>query len=581
MKNEELAKIFKQMALYLEMDEVPFKPRAYDKAAEDIASLDDDIRELYKSGGLKALDAIPSVGKGIAERIEEYLKHGKIKEYERLKKKLPVKLEELVQVEGVGPKTVKQLYKKLKIKTLAQLEKAAKQGKIRKLAGFGKKSEEKILASISFLKQSGGRRPLGFVLPAILELEEVLKKSRLTDKVALAGSVRRWKETIGDIDLLVTSKKPKEVMNFFVSLPMVASVVAKGPTKTLVRLKNGLEADLRVVSPRSFGAALQYFTGNKDHNIEIRKIAQKKGYKLNEYGLFRDQRRLAGKSEEEIYRKLGLAWMEPELRTASGEIEAAKTKKLPRLIKYGSLKGDLQIQTTWTDGANSIEEMARAAHQFGLEYIVITDHTKSLAMTGGADEKKLRRQMKEIDKINKKLKKEGLKFTVLKGAEVNILRDGSLDIKDEVLRELDVVGVAVHSHFKLSKLQQTKRIVRAMENPHVDILFHPTGRIINRRAAYEIDIDEIIKTAKKTGTILEIDAYANRLDLKDEHVRAAIATGVKLAIDSDAHATSHLDYLELGIAQARRGWATKKDIINAWPLERMLSFLKDAKAKKR
>ena len=568
------------MAILLEMQEVAFKPRAFERAAEDIANLEDDIAAVYKKGGLKALEEIPAVGKGIAERIKEYLKTGRINDYEKLKKKVPVKLEELTKVEGVGAKTVKKLYDKLGVKSLADLEYAARCGKIRGLAGFGKKSEERILESIEFLKSSGNRHILGFTLPAIREIEAALKKHKTVEQIAVAGSVRRRQETIGDVDVLITSKKPKEVMGFFVKLPMVASVLAKGPTKTMVRLKNGLEMDLRAVAPESFGAALQYFTGDKQHNIELRKIAIEKGYKLNEYGLFavrgKKEKRVAGRTEEEIYKKLGLATMPPEIRTASDELEAAKKKKLPKLIPYGSLKGDLQIQTDWTDGANSIEEMAEAAAKMGLEYICITDHTKSLAMTGGADERKLLRQVREIEKINSKFDppKGRTKFRILAGAEVNILKDGSLDIKDEVLAELDVVGAAVHSHFNLSKTEQTKRIIKAMRNRHVDIIFHPTGRVLNRRAAYELDIEEIIKAAKDTGTVLEIDAYPDRLDLKDEYIRKCVAAGVKMSIDSDAHSTGHLQYLELGIAQARRGWARKSDIINAWPVDKMLSMLK-------
>jgi DNA polymerase (family X) len=401
-------------------------------------------------------------------------------------------------------------------------------------------------------------------------------------------------ETIGDVDILITSKKPEAVIKTFIAMPEVERVVARGTTKSSVRLKNGLEIDLRVVAPKSFGAAMQYFTGDKNHNIALRKIAFKHGYKLNEYGLYKIQNSkiknqndnvkfkikktpTAGESEEKIYRELGLDWMPPELRTVGGEIEAAQKHNLPKLIKYGSLKGDSQVHSNWTDGENSIEEMAEAAQKLGLEYIAITDHTQSLIIAGGLDEKKLLRQMDEIDKINRKLRAKGQKFKVLKGAEVNILKDGSLDITDKILAQLDVVGIAAHSHFNLSRIEQTRRIIKAMENPYANILFHPTGRIINRRPAYEIDIDEIIKAAKRCGIILEIDAYADRLDLKDEHIRQAVAMGVKLSINSDAHSTEHFQYLELGIAQARRGWATQADIINAWPLDKMLGFLKGNK----
>lgn len=574
MINQEIAKIFNEMALMLEMQGVAFKPRAFERAAASIADLGEDLKEVYKKGGTKALEKVPGVGKSMAEMIEEYIKTQHIKDYKSLKKKIPVDIEGLTKVEGIGPKGVYKLYQELGIRTLGQLEKAAKAGKIRNLEGFGQKSEEKILKGLDFVKKHTGRYVLGYVLPEVRAIVERLDKHPHTEKAVAAGSVRRMQETVGDVDILITSKKPEVVMNAFVNMPEVARVVAKGSTKSVVKLANGLEIDLRVVPPESFGAALQYFTGDKNHNVEIRKIAMAHGYKLNEYGLYKGQKLVAGKTEEEIYQKLGLDYIEPELRTLSGEIEAAKNHKLPQLIEYGSLKGDLQVQTNWTDGENSIEEMAEAARRMGLEYICITDHTRTLAMTGGADEKKLLKQMVEIDKINEKLKAKSVKFKILKGAEVNILKDGSLDIRDDVLAKLDVVGAAVHSLFNLPRADQTQRIVTAMENHNVDILFHPTGRIINKRPAFDVDMDEVIKAAKRTGTILEIDAFADRLDLKDEYIRKAIASGVKLAIDSDAHSVEHYKYLELGIAQARRGWATKADIINAWPLEKMLGFLK-------
>ncbi len=563
----------------MEMQDVAFKPRAFERAAASVFDLPEDLKEIYKKGGTKALEEVPSVGKSMAEMIEEYIKTSHIKEHQTLKKKIPVDIEGLTKVEGIGPKGVYKLYKKLGIKTLAQLEKAAKTGKIKNLEGFGEKSEEKILRGLDFVKKHSGRYALGYVLPTINDIASRLEKSPHAEKVLVCGSVRRMQETVGDVDILITSKKPEAVMDVFVKMPEVDRVVAHGETKSVVRLGNGLEVDLRVVPPESFGAAAQYFTGDKNHNVELRKIAIDQGYKLNEYGLYKIKKsnlknQIAGESEEGIYEALGLDFIPPELRTMNGEIEAARNHKLPKLVEYGLLKGDLQVQTDWTDGENSIAEMAEAARRMGLEYICITDHTKTLAMTGGSDEKKLTRQMAAIDEINYKLKAKGYKLRVLKGAEVNILKDGSLDIDDKVLAKLDVVGAAAHSLFNLSRADQTKRIIAAMENPNVDILFHPTGRIINKRPAFEVDMDEIVKAAAKTGTVLEIDAFADRLDLKDEHVKKAVAAGVKLAIDSDAHHVDHFKYLELGITQARRGWAEKSDIINCWPLEKMLGFLK-------
>lgn len=587
MKNHEVAKILSEIGEYLDMQGVAFKPRAYEKVAGVIDGLEEDVEQIYKRGGLKSLEKIPGVGVSIAEKIEEYLKTGGIRYYEELKKKTPVDLSTLTQVEGLGPKKIKKLYEKLEIKNLGDLEDAAKTHKIRDLESFGLKSEENILKGIEFLRKSSGRFILGFVMPVVEEIEERLRYLKEVKKVVVAGSIRRKKETVGDVDILVISAKPKSVMDYFTSMPEVININARGDTKSTIKIsfeggfssgeKNGLNVDLRVVPEESFGAALNYFTGSKDHNVALRRLAIEKGYKLNEYGLFRDQKQIAGKTEEEIYKTLGMDYIEPELREVTGEIEAAKRRALPKLIGYSDLKGDLQVQSSWTDGANSIMELAEAAEAFGLNYIAITDHTKRLAMTGGLDEKKIKRQMAEIDRINSKLKTLNSKFRILKGTECDILKDGSLDLSDGVLAKLDIVGVAVHSHFNLSKKVQTERLIRAMRNPHVDILFHPTGRVINKRRAYEVDMDEIIRVAASTGTILEIDALPDRLDLKDEYVRKCITKGVKLAIDSDAHSITHFAYLEYGIAQARRGWATKEDVINTWPLEKMKSFLKNFK----
>ena len=574
MTNQEIVKILHEMAEFLEMKDVEFKPRAYEKAALGIDGLDREVKDIYKEKGIKALMEIPGIGKGIAEHIESLLKGKRFSEYENLKKEIPVNISELSSVEGVGPKIIKILYKKLKIKNLVDLEKAAKTGKIRKLAGFGERSEQKILKGIEFLKKSGGRKTLGYVLPEIRTMEKMIHAFPEVEMVSIAGSVRRMKETIGDIDIVAISKKPEKVMDRFIGLPQVAHVYAHGKTKTMVKLKNGLDADLRVVPRNSFGAALNYFTGSKDHNIALRDMALKRGWKLNEYGLFKGKKQITGRSEEDLYKKFGMQYIEPELRENTGELEIAKNNKLPKLIPYESLKGDLQVQTDWTDGENSILEMAHAAKKAHLSYIAITDHTKSLAMTGGADEKKLLSQIKEIKKINYGLRTKNYGLRILTGAEVNILKDGSLDIKNEVLEKLDVVGAAVHSHFNLSREEQTKRVVRAMENPNVDIIFHLTGRVIKRREAIDIDVDEIIKSAKRTKTILEIDAYPERLDIKDEYIKKCVEAGVKMVIDSDAHSVSHFKYLELGISQARRGWAKKSDILNTKPVEEFLKSLK-------
>ncbi|MBI2635277.1 MAG: DNA polymerase/3'-5' exonuclease PolX [Parcubacteria group bacterium] len=572
LSNKEIAKIIYEIGEYLEIKRIPFKPRAYEKAGYSIENLEEEVAEIYKKGGLKAVEDIPGVGISIAEKIEELIKTGHLKYYQMLKKSLPVNISELSRVEGVGPKAIFRLYKKLKVRNIGDLEKAAKAGKIAKMAGFGGKTEQKILKGIEFLKKSSGRFLLGDVLPLARTIEDRLKKIKSVDRVAIAGSIRRMQETVGDLDILVTSSKPQEVTDFFLKIPEIAHVYSSGSTKTMVRLKNGMDADIRVVADKSFGATLQYFTGDKRHNITLRALAEKMGYKLNEYGLFKGKKLIVGRTEEEIYKTLKMQTPPPEIRTDSGEIQVALKNKLPKLIGYNEIKGDLQVQTNWTDGENSIEEMAKAAFDAGLEYIAITDHTKSLAMTGGSDEKKLLKQMAAIDKIQSRIG--GTKFRILKGAEVNILKDGSLDIEDAVLAKLDVVGIAVHSHFNLSRAEQTKRIIKAMINKNADILFHPTGRLIQKREPYDVDIDEIIKIAKETGTVLEIDADPHRLDLKDEYIRKAVGAGVKLSIDTDAHSKNSFHYLEFGIAQARRGWAKSSDIVNTRPWKEMLKLLK-------
>jgi DNA polymerase (family 10) len=583
LSNQEIAHVLFEVATLYEMRNETYKARAYEHVAFGVQSFTRPIIELYGEEGREGLKKVSGVGEGIARHLEQLIKTGHLKRYDQLKKKVPVNISELVSVEGVGPKTVRVLWEQLGIRNVEDLEKAARTHQIRKLPHFGEKSEEKILRGILFLKRSGGRRPLGFLLLEVRKLQEVIQAFPETDQVEVVGSIRRRLETVGDIDILATSSRPEKVIERFVALPQVEHIYGYGETKAMVRLTNGLDADLRVVAAESFGSALIYFTGSKEHNIALRERALRQGWKLNEYGLFagEEEIRLGGATEEEVYEKLGLQCIPPELRENKGEIEAARTNSLPWLIDYDDLRGDLQIQTNWTDGAHSIEEMAEAAEEYGLEYIVITDHTKSLAMAGGADEKKLMRQMKEIDRLNSQLRKQGRNMTVLKGAEVNILKDGSLDIADEVLAQLDVVGAAIHSHFDLSKQEQMERLWRVMHNPHVDIIFHLTTRIINRRKPIELNIDEVIRIARETGTVLEIDAYPDRLDIKDEFIRKCVEAGIKMSIDSDAHDKQHFAFLEIGIAQARRGWATREAIVNTRPLPEFLKLLKDRGVKEK
>jgi len=576
MINLELAQIFYLIADLLEMKGVEFKPRAYEKAARVLESMEKDAGEIYREKGIKGLKEIAGVGEGIALKIEEYVKTGKIKDLRRLEKECPVKISELTAVEGLGARKIKVLYKKLGIKNLDGLEKAAKAGKIRGLEGFGEKSETNILQGIEFARMGKGRFLLGEILPVARKIIGRLDKLSEVGKIKAAGSLRRMQETVGDIDILVTSSKPEKVMGYFTGMDEVVKVWAKGPTKSSVRLKGGYDCDLRVIKKESFGAALQYFTGNKDHNILTRRIAIKKGLKLNEYGIFRKNKRLAGKTEEEVYQAIGLPYIEPEIRNNTGEIEAAlrqaqgKVGGLPKLVGYNDIKGDCHCHSDWSDGANSIEEMAKAAKKMGYQYIVITDHAGFLKIAHALSEKELLSQMREIDKINQRLS--GVR--VLKGCEANIKKDGSLDIRDEILEELDMVIASVHSAFKMDKEEMTNRIVKAMENPNVDAIGHPTGRVIFRREGYSFDLEKILKAAKKTKTALEINAYPERLDLKDADVRKTVEAGVRLIIGTDAHTASQLSYMEFGVATARRGWAEKNDILNTYSLEKFLRSLK-------
>ena len=596
MKNQEIAKIFYEIADYLEMEGVAFKPYAYQKAAITLETLEEDVEEIYKKGGIKALEEIPGVGESIALKIEEYLKTGRIKGYEKLKKKTPINLEEIIAVEGMGPKKAKVLYQKLGIRNLKDLEKTARAHKIASLFGFGEKTEKNILEGIAFLKRSKGRFLLGEILPKVKEVYEKFKSLKEVEKIDPAGSVRRMKETIGDVDFLVISKNPEKVMDFFVSLPGVIKIWGKGTTKASIRMKEGFDMDIRVVPDRSYGSALQYFTGSKEHNIATRKIAIDRGFKLSEYGLFRGSKMIAGADEKEIYQKLGMEWIPPEMRENQGEIEAASERKLPKIIGYKDIKGDLHCHSKWDGGANSIEEIAEAAMKMDYQYIGIADHTKFLRIEHGLDEKKLELQKKEIEKLNSKFRirpqpiSNGLgrpaliqgrwrnsKFRILQGCEANILSDGLIDIKDEALKKLDFVIAGIHSNFKMEKSKMTERIIRAMKNPNVDIISHPTGRILKRRDEYQIDFEKILRAAREFKVILEINSFPERLDLNDQNIRRAKEAGVKMVINTDSHHKDQLRFMEFGIAQARRGWAKCEDIINTYPVEKMLRFLKHDK----
>ncbi|HEX7031740.1 MAG TPA: DNA polymerase/3'-5' exonuclease PolX [Nitrososphaera sp.] len=574
MKNSDIAKVMRDLGFLTEVggDEPnsQFRARAYYRAADTITRLQENVTDIYSRKGLKGLLGIPSIGKAIAAKIEEMIKTGKVHTLEEMKAKIPINIDEFSSIEGLGPKTIKAIYDGLKVKDLAELEKAAAEGRLREVPGLTEKKVQDILKRIEFAKKGKGRRIIGEFWPLIKEIEKALSEVDGVKNAVAAGSVRRMKETIGDIDYLVAANDPEPVMDFFVRMPEVQEVIGRGPAKAFVRLAGGIDADLLVVPEESWGSALQYFTGSKEHSVELRKIAITKGLRLNEWGVYRGEKRVAGKTEEEVYEALGLQWIPPEMRENAGEIELARQNRIPELVKYGSLKGDLQVHSENSDGTATIEEMARGAKAFGLDYIALTDHTKSLALAGGLDEEKLLEQANRIAELNDRL--EG--FRVLASAEVNIMKDGSLDIANNVLDKLDIVGAAIHSNFNLPVEVQTERLIKAAENPSVDILFHPTGRLINKRPGYPVDIEKVVETAKETNTVLEIDAHYDRLDLRDEYIRMAVKKGVKMVIDSDAHHPIHYAYLMFGIGQARRGWATERDILNTLPVDKLLEALK-------
>ncbi len=573
MINQELAKIFYEIAQMLDAENDRFRPIAYRRAARSLADLPEDAGVIYRRGGLAALEEIPGVGKGIGEKIEEYVLRGEIAYHKELKRRFPAALGEIAAVEGLGAKRAKFLFERLGVKNLKELERAARAGKIAALEGFGEKSQTNILQAVMFQKKAGGRLLLGHALPLALEIKRRLEEFGGLARVEIAGSLRRRKETIGDIDLLAVTKpgaSADAAMDFFTSLPEIEKIWAKGNTKSSVRTRAGIDIDLRLVPAESFGAAWQYFTGSKEHNIILRRIAKEEGLKLSEYGLFAGNRAIAGKDEEEIYVKLGTKAIPPELRENGGEIEAARKDCLPDLIGYGGLRGDLHCHSDWDGGDDSIETLAAFAKEMGYEYLGIADHTKFLKIENGLDEKQLAERNREIDKLNESNKE----FKILKGCEANILNDGAVDIDGAALADLDFAIAGVHSNLKMERKKMTARIIRAMENPFIDIISHPTGRLLKKRPECEIDFDKILAAAAATGTILEINAFPDRLDLNDRHIRAAKERSVKMIINSDSHRAAHLFFAEFGIAQARRGWAGAADIVNTLPWSELQKTLK-------
>lgn len=587
MKNNEIAKIFREISYLIQIAEKDpntiYKVRAYEKAADVIEKLSLSIEEIYLEDGVQGLKKIPSIGNAISTKIEELIKSNKISYHEELKKKIPIKVSEFSNITGFGPKTLKILFANLRITNIAELEKAALEGKISKIKGFSKTKEEKIIKTIQLSRNAKTRYLLGDIYPLIKKIDNRLSHRNNVNRCLVVGSFRRMRETIGDIDILISTDKPEEVIEFFVNMPEVQEIKGKGKTKAFIELGNGIGVDLLVVPEESFGSAAQYFTGNKDHNISLRNLALSMDFHLNEWGLYnKNGTKIAGSNEQEIYERLQLKYIPPELRENCGEIQYfTEQSNMPLdLIDYGDLKGDLHTHSYNTDGTMSISEMAmHARRKFGLDYIAITDHTKSLRLANGLNEEQLLSQIHKIEQLNDTINQDSNDYTVpnfriLSSAEVNILKDGSLDISNNVLDKLDIVGASIHSNFSYTKEIQTNRLINAVKNPSVDIIFHPSGRLINKREGYAVDMEKVIQVASETRTVLEINSSYNRLDLRDEHIRMAVENGVKLAINSDAHHPVHFAYLIFGIGQARRGWAKKIDVINTLKVESLLRSLK-------
>lgn len=555
--NAEIADKFNQLADLLEIEDAnPFRVRAYRNAARIIDGLPHEVADMLKDG--KDLTKIPNIGKDLAEKIKTIVKTGELPLLQEIQQETPAALSEMMLIPSLGPKRVKQLYKELKIKSMSDLKKALESGKVSKLDGFGDKTQDKIKQALEKFEGAEKRTLLARAEKFATTLVKDLKAIKGVDKVIVAGSFRRRKETVGDLDILVTAKNGKSVIDAFTKFDDIGEVVSKGKTRSTVKLKSGLQVDLRVVKAKSYGAALHYFTGSKAHNIKVRKMAQKKKLKINEYGVFKGDKQIAGKTEKEVYKTVGLPYFEPELREDTGEIEAAQKKKLPTLIELQDIKGDLHSHTDATDGHDTLNAMAKKAKDLGYKYLAITDHSQHLTVANGLTKKRLLAQIKKIDKLNEKFSG----FRILKAIECDILADGKLDLPDDVLKELDLTVCSVHYKFDLSRKKQTERILRAMDNPYFNILAHPTGRLINSRDPYDVDLEKIIEQAKQNGCFLELNAQPERMDLTDHHCRMAKEMGVKLAISTDSHSINNLDNMLFGISQARRAWLSKDDVIN-------------------
>lgn len=562
--NTEIAARFNKLADLLEIaNENPFRIRAYRNAARVIGNLSKNVTDLVNEN--YDLTELPGIGDDLAQKIETIVKTGELPLLKKMEMRFPPILTELLNIEGLGPKRVQLLYKKLGIKSLIDLKQKIDEGKLRKLKGFGEKIEKKILVGIQHVKQYSVRTRFADAVKIADSIIKYLKTSKYVKQIECAGSFRRRKETVGDLDIIVSSDNNKNVIEHFIRFDEIATVISQGVTRSTVRLHSGIQVDLRSVAPESYGAALIYFTGSKAHNIAIRKIAQKMKLKINEYGLFKNKKQVAGKTEDEMYRHIGLKYIEPEMREDKGEIELSKKNKLPHLISLKDIRGDLHCHTKQTDGNASIQMMTEKAKDLGYQYIAITDHSKHLAMTHGLDEKALLAQIKLIDKLNSKLKD----IVILKSIEVDILENGSLDLSNDILKELDFTVCAIHSKFNLSQKKQTERIMRAMDNPYFNILAHPTGRLINKREPYEVDMEKVMSSAKEKNCILELNAQPERLDLNEDYCKFAKELNLKIAISTDAHSQSQMDYMQYGIYQARRGWLEANDVINTYGIKQL------------
>lgn len=568
MKSFEVARLFDLMADMLELKgENPFRIRAYRRAARNLESLAEDLEALAAEG---RLDEIPGVGEDLAGKIAEYLQTGRIRALEALRRKVPAGVADLLSVPGIGPKTALVLYEKAGVRSVDRLRDLARAGKLRGLPGIQAKTEANILQGIATVEQGRARMPLGRALPLAEELVRALEALRGVDRVALAGSIRRGKETAGDIDILATAADPGGVMAAFADLPQVAAVLERGHTRASVRHRDGIQVDLRVVEPESFGAALQYFTGSAQHNIRVREMANRLGLKVSEYGVFREAsgRRLAGATEEEVYAALGLPLIAPELREDTGEIEAALAGTLPKLVQLADIRGDLHCHTRASDGHHTIDELVAAARARGYEYVGVTDHSASATIAHGLSREAMPAHLAKIRAAQ--AAHPGIR--VLAGTECDILPDGRMDYPDELLARLDVVIAAVHSRFRQPKAEMTRRICRALANPHVHVLAHPTGRLFGERAPYDVDLDAVLRTAHRLGKAVEINSCPQRLDLDGAHARRAKDLGALIAIDTDTHALDQLDTMRLGVATARRGFLGKDQVVNAWPVTKLLAF---------